>query len=57
MEKKVLTVKEVAEYLGVHVDTVHRMVEADEIPHSCWWGEILFVKEMVDLWIDNLHLN
>lgn len=26
MEKKVLTVKEVAEYLGVHVDVVFRMV-------------------------------
>lgn len=33
MEKKVMTVKQMANYLGVHVDTIYRMARANEIPH------------------------
>jgi len=51
MERKTMTVKEMATYLGVHLDTVYKMARANEIPHFRLRSKILFSKEVVDAWI------
>jgi len=52
MERKPMTVKEMALYLGVHLDTVYKMARANEIPHYRLRSRILFTKETVDAWIE-----
>lgn len=51
MERKPMTVKEMASYLGIHLDTVYKMARAGEIPHYRLRSKILFSKEAVDEWI------
>jgi len=51
MESKPMTVKEMASYLGVHLDTVYKMVRANEIPHFRIRSKILFSSEAIDAWI------
>ncbi|RDW17098.1 DNA-binding protein [Oceanobacillus arenosus] len=53
MEIKTMTVKEMAAYLGVHLDTVYKMARANEIPHFRLRSKILFSKGTVDAWIEN----
>jgi excisionase family DNA binding protein len=56
MERKSMAVKEMASYLGVHRDTVYKMVRAGEIPHYRLRGKILFSPETVDAWIREQEL-
>lgn len=51
MERQTLTVKEVANYLGVHEDTIYQMVKHQEIPHLKLRNRILFTQEAIDSWI------
>ncbi|MED4904088.1 helix-turn-helix domain-containing protein [Parageobacillus thermoglucosidasius] len=51
MERKTLTVQEVAEYLGVHRDTIYAMVRQKQIPHFRIRRRILFSREAIDAWI------
>jgi excisionase family DNA binding protein len=51
MERKTLTVQEVAEYLGVHRDTIYTMVRQKQIPHFRIRRRILFSREAIDAWI------
>ena len=51
MERKLMSVKEMASYLGVHLDTVYKMARANEIPHFRISSKILFSKDAVDAWI------
>ncbi|ASN06316.1 helix-turn-helix domain-containing protein [Virgibacillus necropolis] len=53
MERQTLTVKEVANYLGVHTDTIYAMVHGKQIPHLKIGIRILFTKESIDLWIQD----
>ena len=53
MERKSMTVKEMASYLGVHLDTVYKMARANEIPHFRIRSKILFSKDTVDAWIED----
>lgn len=52
MERKSMTVKEMASYLGVHLDTVYKMARVNEIPHFRIRSKILFSKDTVDALID-----
>ena len=45
------TVKEVAEYLGVSVDSIYKMVRERQIPHFRVRRTILFSKKAIDEWI------
>lgn len=45
MANKKLTVQGVAEYLGVHPDTVYTMVKKNQIPHFRVRRRILFSVE------------
>lgn len=55
--KKTLTVLEVAEYLGVHQDTIYTMVRKDEIPHFRVRRRILFDIESIDNWRNSHSLS
>lgn len=46
------TTKEVAEYLGVSLDSIYRMVREKEIPHFRIRRTILFSKKAIDEWIE-----
>ncbi|MGY4689304.1 helix-turn-helix domain-containing protein [Salibacterium sp. K-3] len=48
-----MDVKEAAEYLSVHPDTIYNMVQAKEIPHFRVRKRIFFSKETIDDWIRN----
>ena len=51
MERRTITVKEVAQYLGVHTDLIYKLVRENKIPHFRMHTKILFIKESVDNWI------
>lgn len=53
LERHMITVKEVAAYLGVHTDTVYCMVKLNEIPHLRMGNRILFTKDSIDWWIQD----
>jgi excisionase family DNA binding protein len=49
LERKVLTVKEVADYLGLHASTVYRMLKHGDLPgwkiRSNWYFNIEDIEE------------
>lgn len=51
MLRRTLKVQEVADYLGVHQDTIYNMVKQKEIPHFRVRKRILFTREAIDSWI------
>lgn len=53
MKKITLTVKEVAELLGVSLTTVYSMARMGEIPHARIKGKILFHRPTVEDWLIN----
>jgi excisionase family DNA binding protein len=50
--KKYLNVQELSEYLGLHISTIYRKVNMNEIPHSRIGGRLLFDIEKIDLWVE-----
>ncbi|PKR79210.1 DNA-binding protein [Halalkalibacillus sediminis] len=46
-----MTAKQTAEYLGVHLDTIYRMVRRKEIPHYKIRTRIFFSQSTIDEWI------
>lgn len=51
------TVKQAADYLGVHTDTVYTMVRQKEIPHFRLRRRIMFSREAIDNWIKEQESN
>ncbi|WP_226036773.1 helix-turn-helix domain-containing protein [Aquibacillus saliphilus] len=51
MERCTITVQQVAEYLGVHTDTIYDLVRAGSLPHIRFGRKILFSKEGIDGWV------
>lgn len=49
--KEVLTPKEAAEYLSVHVRTIYRLVKKGEIPGRKVGGSWRFKKDALDAWL------
>lgn len=54
LTKVTMTVKEVADYLGISRGTVYSRVKANEIPYVKLGGKILFHRETVDNWLAQL---
>lgn len=52
MQRKTFTVQEVAEYLGVHQDTIYTMVRQKQIPHFRVRRRIFFNQNTIDSWIE-----
>jgi excisionase family DNA binding protein len=50
--KKYLNVQELAEYIGLHISTIYRKVNSNEIPHSKIGSRVIFDREKIDMWID-----
>ncbi len=50
-EKKLLTVRELAEYLGLSEITIYRKVKAGEIPAKKIGGSWRFPKDLIDEWL------
>ncbi|WP_102274055.1 excisionase family DNA-binding protein [Cytobacillus massiliigabonensis] len=55
MQRKTLTAQEIANYIGVHVDTIYTMVRQKEIPHVRVRRRILFNIETIDAWMRGLE--
>ncbi|PFZ72326.1 excisionase [Bacillus toyonensis] len=53
MKKITLTVKEVAELLGVSLTTIYSMARTGEIPHARIKGKILFHRPIIETWLMN----
>lgn len=51
MQRKTLTTEEVADYIGVHRDTIYTMVRQKEIPHIRVRRRIFFLRETIDAWM------
>lgn len=48
-----MTAIEVAEYIGVCIDTVYSMVREKQIPHIKVRRRIFFRKDTIDAWMAN----
>lgn len=51
MTRKTVTAQEVADYIGVHLDTIYTMVRQKQIPHFRVRRRILFSLETIDAWM------
>jgi len=49
--KEILTPREAAEYLGIHVQTIYRLLKNGEIPGRKVGGVWRFKKDVIDRWI------
>ena len=52
MEERLLTIDDVAKYLGVNKFTVYRLVANKKIPAFKVGNQWRFKKEMVDSWLE-----
>lgn len=51
MKRKTLTVHEVADYIGVSIDTIYTMVREKQIPYVRVRRRIFFSIETIDSWM------
>jgi excisionase family DNA binding protein len=51
LTKEIMTPKEAAEYLSVHVRTIYRLVKQGEIPGRKVGGSWRFKKDTLDEWL------
>jgi excisionase family DNA binding protein len=49
--KEILTPREAAEYLSVHVRTIYRLAKSGEIPGRKVGGSWRFKKDILDEWL------
>jgi len=49
--KEIMTPREAADYLSIHVRTIYRLVKKGEIPGRKVGGSWRFKKEALDEWI------
>ncbi|OGP97633.1 MAG: hypothetical protein A2Z51_00940 [Deltaproteobacteria bacterium RBG_19FT_COMBO_52_11] len=49
--KEILTPREAAEYLSIHVRTIYRLVKKGEIPGRKVGGSWRFKKDALDEWL------
>jgi excisionase family DNA binding protein len=46
-----MNVEQVAEYLGLDVESIYRMVSTGQIPFVEVAGELWFEKDVIDVWV------
>ena len=56
-EEKLMTVKEVAEYLRLDERTVYRMARKGKIPAYKVAGQWRFKKELIEKWLEEHRLD
>lgn len=57
MNQKPLSVKELADYLSIHTDTLYKMVKEKKLPHFRIGGKILFTRSAINEWIAEQEKN
>lgn len=50
---QIMTVEEVARYLGIHTMTVYRMLKKTDIPATKLLGKWRFKKDVLDRWLES----
>ncbi len=50
--KQIMTMREVATYLGLHYLTVYRLVQEGKLPAARLGGRWRFKKDILDRWIE-----
>lgn len=53
MEKITLSAAEVAELIGVSVNTIYTMAREKEIPHKKIRGRVIFHRGTIENWLTN----
>ncbi len=48
---QIMTAKEAAKYLGLHLVTVYRLIKKGELPSCRVGGQWRFKKDLLDEWI------
>lgn len=48
---QIMTIKEVAKYLGIHFITVYRLIKETDIPALKLRGQWRFKKDILDTWL------
>lgn len=48
---QIMTIKEVAKYLGIHFITVYRLIKETDIPTLKLRGQWRFKKDILDTWL------
>ena len=51
MEKRMMSVQDVAEYFGLHKDTIYDLVKEDKLPHFKVGGRIFFLRDVLETWM------
>ncbi|PAV27779.1 hypothetical protein CIL05_20080 [Virgibacillus profundi] len=51
MEKRTMSVEDVAIYLGLHKDTIYDLVKGKKIPHIKIGGRIFFLVDVLEKWM------
>lgn len=51
VQRSTLTAQEVADYIGVHPDTIYTMVREKQIPHFRVRRRIFFSLESINAWM------
>ncbi|PIQ83043.1 MAG: hypothetical protein COV76_00415 [Candidatus Omnitrophica bacterium CG11_big_fil_rev_8_21_14_0_20_64_10] len=52
-EDRLMTIKEVAEYLAIHEMTLYALIHESDIPAMKLGGQWRFKKSMLDEWLSN----
>ncbi|MFH1857472.1 MAG: helix-turn-helix domain-containing protein [Candidatus Omnitrophota bacterium] len=50
---QLMTVEEVAQYLGIHAMTVYRMLKKTDIPATKLLGKWRFKRDVLDRWLES----
>lgn len=48
---QIMTLKEVAKYLGLHPISIYRLIKTSDIPAMKIGGQWRFKKEVLDVWL------
>ncbi|WP_173915939.1 helix-turn-helix domain-containing protein [Halobacillus sp. Marseille-Q1614] len=57
MQRVTMTTQETADYLGVCIETIYKMVQLNEIPHFRVRRRIFFSQDAVNNWIKDQESN
>ena len=52
-DNQLMTLREVASYLGLHYLTVYRLIQKKKLPAARLGGRWRFKKDVLDRWIEN----
>lgn len=57
LDKTIMSVKDLADFLGLSTDIIYREVRCGKIPHARLGSTILFRRDTVTAWLENQEAN